>query len=77
MSETIRELISEEDVDKRIRELGEQISRDLRRKADPFDLCPEGRRVFSCVSWRSGSPFRFPWILCAWEATETGRSRAA
>lgn len=32
MSETIRELISEEDVDKRIRELGEQISRDYAGK---------------------------------------------
>ena len=28
MSETIRQLISEEDVDRKIREIGEQISRD-------------------------------------------------
>ena len=48
MSETIRELISEEDVDKRIRELGEQISRDYAGKQIHLICVLKGGVFFMC-----------------------------
>ena len=48
MSETIRELISEEDVDKRIRELGEQISRDYAGKQIHLICVLKGGVFFTC-----------------------------
>ena len=45
MAEKIRVLVSEEDVDRRIEELGKQISEDYAGKAGSFDLCSERRRV--------------------------------
>ena len=76
MSETIRELISEEDVDKRIRELGEQISRDYAGKQIHLICVLKGGVFFMCELAKRITVFRFPWILCAWEATETGQSQA-
>ena len=48
MSETIRELISEEEVDKRIRELGEQISRDYAGKQIHLICVLKGGVFFMC-----------------------------
>ena len=45
MSEKIRQYLSEEEVDRKIREIGEQISRDYQGKAT-LNLCVKGRRVF-------------------------------
>ena len=48
MSETIRELISEEEVDKRIRELGEEISRDYAGKQIHLICVLTGGVFFMC-----------------------------
>lgn len=48
MSETIRELISEEEVDKRIRELGEQISKDYAGKQIHLICVLKGGVFFMC-----------------------------
>lgn len=48
MSETIRELISEEKVDKRIRELGEEISRDYAGKQIHLICVLKGGVFFMC-----------------------------
>ena len=48
MSETIRELISEEEVDKRIRELGEEISRDYAGKQIHLICVLKGGVFFMC-----------------------------
>ena len=48
MSETIRELISEEEVDKRIRELGEEISRDYEGKQIHLICVLKGGVFFMC-----------------------------
>lgn len=57
MSETIRQLISEEDVDKKIREIGEQISRDYEGRQVHL-ICVLKGGVFLPVSWQSGLMFR-------------------
>ena len=59
MAETIREMISEEKVDERIRELGRQISEDYAGKQIHLICVLKGRRTFLCVSWLSGLPCRF------------------
>jgi hypoxanthine-guanine phosphoribosyltransferase len=43
MAESIKVLVPEEEVDARIRALGEQISKDYE---DSSDLCAEGRSLF-------------------------------
>ena len=48
MSETIRELISEENVDARIRELGEQISRDYAGESLHLVCILKGACIFMC-----------------------------
>ena len=48
MSEMIRELISEEEVDKRIRELGEEISRDYAGKQIHLICVLKGGVFFMC-----------------------------
>ena len=45
MSEKIRQLLSEEEVDRKIREIGEQISKDYEGKCVTSDLCVKGRRI--------------------------------
>lgn len=45
MAEKVKVLVPEEDVAKRIKELGEQISKRLCRKAGTSDLCIEGWRI--------------------------------
>ncbi len=57
MSETIRQLISEEDVDRKIREIGEQISRDYEGRQVHL-ICVLKGGVFLPVSWQRGSMFR-------------------
>ena len=46
MGDKIRVMYSEEEVDKRIRELGEQISKRYEGKDGSHDLCIKGRRIF-------------------------------
>ena len=46
MSEKIKVLLSEEEVDARIRQIAAKISKDYAGKADPPDLYPEGRSIF-------------------------------
>lgn len=48
MAETIRELISEQDVDKRIEELGQQISRDYAGKSIHLICILKGGAFFMC-----------------------------
>ena len=48
MSEKIREMLSEEDVDKRIKELGEQISRDYEGKSVHLICILKGGVFFMC-----------------------------
>ena len=48
MSETIRELISEENVDARIRELGEQISKDYAGESVHLVCILKGACIFMC-----------------------------
>ena len=75
MAETIREMISEEKVDERIRELGRQISEDYAGKQIHLITTVKGAAYFY-VSWLSGLTCRFLWILCVSEVTETERLRA-
>lgn len=46
MGDKIRVMYSEEEVDKRIRELGEQISKRYEGKTVHMILCIKGRRIF-------------------------------
>ena len=48
MSETIRQLISEEDVDRKIREIGEQISRDYESRQVHLICVLKGGVFFTC-----------------------------
>ena len=59
MRETIRELISEEQVNERIRELGEKISKDYEGKTVHLVCILKGA---SCVSLQSASQCRYLWI---------------
>ena len=64
MAETIKVLVSEEEVNERIKTLGKTDQRKLCRKADPYDLCTQRRSYFSCVNWLKESVCRFLWTLC-------------
>lgn len=46
MEDNIKVLLTEKEVDTRIQELGEQISKDYAGEDVSFDLCAEGRRIF-------------------------------
>ena len=46
MAETIKVLVSEEEVNERIKTLGKQISENYAGKADPYDLCTQRRSIF-------------------------------
>ncbi|MBE6009948.1 MAG: hypoxanthine phosphoribosyltransferase [Lachnospiraceae bacterium] len=48
MTEAVRELISEEEIDKRIREMGAQISRDYAGKTIKFVIILKGGCFFGC-----------------------------
>ena len=68
MAETIREMISEEKVDERIRELGRQISEDYAGKQIHLICVLKGGVFFMCELAKR--------ILCVSEVTETERLRA-
>ena len=70
MAESIKVLVPEEEVDARIRALGEQISKDYEGKQIHLICVLKGGVFFMCER------YRFPWTLCAWEATETEQSPA-
>lgn len=76
MAETIKELFSEETVDARIRELGEQISKDYAGKEVHLICVLKGGSFFMCELAR-GSPYRSTWTLCRFPATEAKPPPAA
>ena len=65
MAEKIKVLISEEEVDARIRELGEKISKEYEGKQIHL-IC-----VLKCVNSQRELQFRYLWTLCVLEAMET------
>ena len=75
MAESIKVLVPEEEVDARIRALGEQISKDYEGKQIHLICVLKGGVFFMCELQRE-LRYRFPWTLCAWEATETEQSPA-
>ncbi len=75
MAESIKVLVPEEEVDARIRALGEQISKDYEGKQIHLICVLKGGVFFMCELAKRIT-VRFPWTLCAWEATETEQSPA-
>ena len=74
MAETIRELISEQDVDKRIEELGQQISRDYAGKSIHLICILKGGAFFMCeLAKRITLPVTQRWML----GTRADRSHLA
>ena len=63
MEDKIRVLLSEEEVDKRIEELGRQISRDYEGRSVHL-ICVLKGGVFLPVSWQRESRFLYLWTLC-------------
>ena len=68
MAERVEVMLSEEEVDRRIQEIGEQISKDYAGKQVHL-VCVLKGGSFSYVNWQSGLPFRYPWISCRYPAT--------
>ena len=64
MKDKISVLLSEEEVDRRIRELGEAVSRDYAGKSVHLICVLKGGAFFAC------EPSRSAWILCLCPATE-------
>lgn len=62
MAETIKVLVSEEEVDARIEALGKQISEDYAGKQVHL-ICVLKGGVFLCVNLQKELQFRYPWIL--------------
>lgn len=62
MAETVRVLVEEEEVDKRIRDLGEQISKDYEGK-EVHLICVLKGGVFFMCDWQRELPCRCPWTL--------------
>ena len=76
MAETIREMISEEKVDERIRELGRQISEDYAGKQIHLICVLKGGVFFMCeLAKRITVPVSMD-FMCVSEVTETERLRA-
>ena len=57
MKETIRVLLSEEEVDRRIKEVADQINRDYAGK-EVHLICVLKGGVFLCASWQNASQCR-------------------
>ena len=70
MAEKIKVLISEEEVDARIRELGEKISKEYEGKQIHL-ICVLKGGVFLCANLQRELQFRYLWTLCVLEAMET------
>ena len=68
MAERVEVMLSEEEVDRRIQEIGEQISKDYAGKQVHL-VCVLKGGSFSYVNWQSGLLFRYPWISCRYPAT--------
>lgn len=75
MAEHIRVLLSEEEVDRRIQEIGDQISRDYAGKQIHLVCVLKGGSFFMCELERES---RFPYhlTLCPYPATEAIRNPA-
>ena len=67
MAEHIRVLLTEEEVDKRIQEIGEQISKDYAGKQVHLVCVLKGGSFFMC-ELQSVSPFPYLWISCLYPA---------
>ena len=74
MAERVKVLVPEEDVAKRIKELGEQISKDYAGKEVHLICILKGGVFFACelakritvpvtIDFMSVSPFRYQWTL--------------
>ena len=63
MAETIKVLVSEEEVNERIKTLGKQISENYAGKQIHM-ICVLKAEYFSCVNWQKESVCRFLWTLC-------------
>ena len=63
MAESIKVLVPEEEVDARIRALGEQISKDYEGKQIHL-ICVLKGGVFSCVNWQRELRYRFHGLMC-------------
>lgn len=77
MSERVRVLLSEEEVDKRIQEIGEQISRDYAGKQVHLVCVLKGGSFFMCeLAKRISVPafFRFYVSVQLWQRDEIQRS---
>lgn len=75
MSEKIRVLLSEEEVGKKIREIGEQISKDYEGKTVHLICVLKGGVFFTCeLAKRITVPVL--WILCLFQAMETKQAQA-
>ena len=70
MADKIRVLLSEEEVNQKISEIAEQISRDYEGKELHLICILKGGVFFTC-ELRSASPYRYPWTLCRCPATGT------
>lgn len=75
MAERIEVLLSEEEVDARIKALAEQISKDYEGK-EVHLICVLKGSVFLFVSWLRELQFRLLWILCLSPVMEWIRSPA-
>lgn len=62
MADKISELISEEKIDKRIREIAEQISKDYEGKSVKLICILKGSVFYTC-ELAKGLPCRLHWIL--------------
>ena len=67
MSEKIKVLLSEEEVDARIKQIAAQISRDYAGKEIHL-ICVLKGGVFLPVNWQRELLFRYPLILCQYPA---------
>ena len=63
MEDKIRVLLTEEEVNEKIKKIGEQISKDYAGKSVHM-ICVLKGGVFSPVNWQRESPFRYLSILC-------------
>lgn len=72
--ERVEKLLSEEEVDKRIADLGAQISKDYEGKSVHLICVLKGGAPL-CVSWLRELRFPFQWILCLFQAMVAEQSR--
>ncbi len=73
MSEKVRVLLNEEEVDARIRQIAAQISKDYAGREVHLICVLKGGVFFTC-ELAKGLPCLYPWILCPFPAMEMTQS---